>query len=263
MALQTVVQQFLVPKGPNDFARDIDGDGVQDNKLGQIADAIDKAAPGMSWTTQLQSYMADSISRGTYLALMQILGKTTALDTQPAARIKIDLGNDPDNNPADNFSGSEELGLNPSSPGDTLDGSISGGKLTAGPGEVNIPFVVGGGQLLLVPFKQAVLTGAVSPAGIANGQLSGAVTKQDMDSKLLPAFAAYFTESLKTMTDAANKAMLQKLFDPDADGTVTAAELKGSIVGIALQPDVDTTGDGIKDAISGGFGFSSVPCIVK
>jgi hypothetical protein len=263
VALQTVVQQFLVPKGPNDFARDIDGDGVQDNKLGQIANAIDQAAPGMNWTSQLQSYMADSISRGTYLAVMQVLGASTALDSQPAARVKIDLGLDPDGNPADNFSGSEELGLNPSSPGSALNGSINGGNLRTGPGEVSVPFVVCGGQLLMVPFKQAMLTGKISPAGISGGQLNGAVSRQDMDSKLLPAFAAYFTESLKTITDPANKAMLQKLFDPNADGTVTAAELKGSIVGIALQPDVDTNGDGIKDAISGGFGFTSVPCVVK
>jgi hypothetical protein len=262
VALQSVVKQFRVPRKLSDYALDLDGDGSVDNKLGQVANAIAQAAPGMDWATSLEQHFASGIASGSYLALVRVYGKSTALTTQPVAGVQVDLGKDRDGDPSDNFSGAEELGLWPSSPGTKIGGSIAAGALRAGPGELVVP-LIGGSELLLVNLKLARVSGKVSPSGIVEGRLAGAIGRQEMESKLMPAFAAYFTESYqKTITDPKSKSMVRLLFDFDKNGVISASELEASIVGVALHPDVDTDDDGELDGVSVGFGFSSVPCRV-
>ena len=159
------------------------------------------------------------------------------------------------------FSGKHAFTLDPkASPGEVLEGTSINGKLSLNPGTVRLLLSLLSPVPLELPLYGAQVRGAISPDGIANGIISGAVDKQSMDTVLIPHIAnlinLVYTDS---KTDQRTKDLQKTLFDTDKDGKITAAELKNN--GLArslLSGDVDLDGDGIME-LSMGFGFTAVP----
>jgi hypothetical protein len=251
-----LVDRVVMPRSGSQFAADLDGDGIPDNKLGLVVEAINQAAPALNWAASMEQHLAQNIKQGQMLILVQLTG--ASFDNEPAAKLRLDLGQDKDQIPGDNLSGAEELGIVSFSPGSTLDARITAGQLSAVPGDAMVPLILAG-QQNVVQGRKVHSRGQVAGDRIVNGEFFGAVPSSEMDQKILPGMAAYITQTYQT-SDPQGKAMVEQLLDLDKDGKVTAQEMKSSIIGLALRPDVDTDGDGAKDAVSIGFGYTTVPC---
>lgn len=94
---------------------------------------------------------------------------------------------------------------------------------------------------LLLPVRGLVLTGDTTDAtgwkSTSNGMLCGVVTKLDLDAAI----------------DALPAELLAQIGDA---GTIK------SLLGGIMKPDIDTNGDGVKDAISAAFGVETLPADV-
>ena len=263
-ALQAVVNKITIPKTASEYAYDYDGTGKK-NALGGInAVLIGLKLQGFDFQTSIDQM----VTGGDLLMLLDVQAK--AIDNDPAMKVQAFLGDDLDSpaNPADNFSGSEELAVVIGSPKDLiLDGKIVANKLTAGPGTLIMPLPMGSTPVtvsLVLAHIEATLSSTPATAMTA-GVLYGAVPWTDVDGKLIPAMATETDATYKsTSTPADVKAILKTAFDADGNGTITADELRNSLLLQAiLKADVDTNKDGTADAMSFGVGFTAVGCKIK
>ena len=188
-----------------------------------------------------------------------------SLTDDPAAKVQFHIGSDLDSDPSDNFSGSEEFSIAAASPPNVeMAAKLAAGKLDGGPGDFQVPIPMGISSTV-VDLKQSRIAGDVSAAGIANGQISGAIPWTDVDQKLIPAIADMTDATYKSSTTPqGTKDIINLLLDLDHDGTVTADEIRNSgLLKIILKPDLDLDKDGTKDAMSVGMGFTAVSCTIK
>jgi len=119
---------------------------------------------------------------------------------------------------------------------------------------------------ITLTLKRARVRGAVSAGGIQNGLLSGAIPMTEVDGILIPALAQLVTGFLNDPSSSPDLINVLRIFDANNDNTVTADEIKNSIISQLLRPDVVLSGDPdrIPDSLSLGVGFTAVPCqIVK
>ncbi|MFH1130783.1 MAG: hypothetical protein V1754_05570 [Pseudomonadota bacterium] len=258
--LQTVMNSITLPTNGSQFARDLDGNGTVENKFGAIFGAI--SGVGLN----LQEQLDFALEMGSVLMLIELLGTSIVNDLNSVAQYH--LGEDIDQNATDNFSGYEEflLALD-SPPGITLPGIITNGKFVGGPGTVlaALPLLSGEAPVVLT-LQKAFLEADVSPAGMANGIIAGAITETELDTELLPALANLLTSVIVDPNgDPGLIGLVKGLFDINpSDGTITANELKNNpLVKLLFKPDVDTNGDGVVDALSAGIGFTSVSCKIN
>jgi hypothetical protein len=259
--LQAVVNSIKLPKSADEFAIDLDGNKTKDNQLGAMMGALSLIpAGGFNPQAELDKVVND----GSVLLLFDLFGKS--LTTEPQLRLQALLGADLDQpaNPTDNFSGSEEFGISATSAQDLfLDGTITTGKMVAGPGSLVIPLPIGAsGQSVTITKAQA--QGTVSASGITSGQINGAIPQTEMDQKLIPAIAGLIDQLYKDpQTDPLVKGFLDS-FDKNKDKTISADEIKtNDLLKNFLMPDVDTNGDNVKDALSVGLSYTAVPCKIK
>lgn len=247
--LAAILDKLLMPTGGSQYARDMDGSGPK-NQLGAIIGAIITIAP----TANLQGSIDAQINSGSLILLFDLLAKS--LTDDPAMVLAMGQGNDLDGNAADNFSGSEEFAM--ISTGTNLvkvNGKIVGSKLTAiGDVAIAIPF---GATPTVITLKKGQVTADVSANGLTNGVISGAIPSAEVTNSLIPAIA-------QLMNDPTIDPTIKGLFDTDKNGTITAAELQGNfLIGFLLAPDIDSDGDGKKDALSIGLGFTAMSCKIQ
>lgn len=253
LAATGVANTISLPESAVQYALDLDGDNNPDNHFGAILGA----------TSQLfdaQSIIDGMLADGRLVMLFQVFADSLA--DEPKAKLQAYLGKDTDGDGTDNFSGSEEFEVDPADPGDAiLTGSISSSRIQVGPGKLLVPVPFGSTPITVNLIKgqlQAAL--ADSTNVMTGGQINGAVPMSDVDGKIIPAIAESMTEEL-SQPDA-NQVV--KSMDTDSDGTITAAELKANqLIGMVLKPDIDTDGDGTKDSISIGLGFTAVKAVLK
>lgn len=247
--LTTVVDKLLLPTKAGAYAIDIDGNGTKDNALGAILAAL-------SGVFQLQKEVDGQLDSGALLLLFEVYA--ASLTTDPKAKVQFHLGADLDSDPTDNFSGTEEFGLDSASPADLkLAAAITSGALKGGPGDFVVPVPMGLTPTI-VTLKKAQLKADLSSTGMQNGQINGAIPWTDVENKLIPAIAQMLTQSAKSNPTIAN------LFDANKDGTITATEVKNNLlIKLVLKPDLDLDSDGTKDALSAGLGFTATTCTIK
>jgi len=165
--LQVVLNKFLMPKSATEYAYNYDGTGAK-NQLGAIASVMNNMQlQGFDFQTNVDT----RVNGGTFLMLLDVLAK--ALTEDPAMKAQALLGQDLDSpeNPADNFSGTEPLGVKAGSPRYMiLDGKITAGKLLAGPGTLIAP-VPAGATPETVTLHETRIEAEVSAAGMTNGYL--------------------------------------------------------------------------------------------
>jgi hypothetical protein len=255
--LTVVINKLTMPADSSEFTADLDGDGTKENKFGGINAALVGAGFGLQADLDLQ------IADGIIILLFEIFAK--ALTADPVMSLQFHQGYDTDNDAKDNFSGSEKFGLAVTSPSNLiLNGAITAGNMNVGPGNLTIPIPMGATSLM-VDLKNGLVIGDVSGTGMTNGQINGAIPDKDVDQKIIPAMAtlvdSYYNSA---QTPAAMKLILKGLFDGDADGAITADEIRNNgLLKPLLAPDVDTDKDGTKDALSVGFGFTAVTCEIN
>ncbi|MCK5800395.1 MAG: hypothetical protein KAI47_24565 [Deltaproteobacteria bacterium] len=248
-ALQAVMNKLLVPLKKEDYAYDLDKNGTKDNQLGAILGFVLGFAGS---NVDLQAQIDHQVQGGSLLFLFDLIGDSVV--NLPSLTIGMGQGVDLDSDPLDNFSGTEEFRV-ASSGMIKVNGSITNGKLV-GDGDVTMAIPLGMTPAI-VTLKKGHLEADVSATGMVNGQISGAIPMDQVNTILIPAIAG-------TMNDPTMDPTIKSMLDTDQDGTVTADELRNNILlAFLLNPDIDTDGKNGPDAFSIGVGFTAVPCKIQ
>ncbi len=274
---QYVVDAIDIPASAseaNACGLNIDGDDQArvDNALGQVIAAL----VGSSGANP-QGPMDQAIANGTALHLFDV--QADSLVDDPGVLLRTFFGEDTDGNLSDNFSGSETFDVAADSPTmDMVNGPLSSGSLTLGPGNVSLRMVpFPGGSPVVFPLVGARITGDITAGTITNGILGGAVTSENVDSIIIPALAANVQAIVAgdcggTAPDCCDPGTggdtLVSLFDTNSDCLVSVDEIRNNaLIASLVAPDVDlfdASGafnprqDGVNDSLSVGVCFTAV-----
>ena len=241
------------------------------NSLGGILALIASQASGLN----IQEEMDGALCEGAALILMRAeaasltAGKTT-LQTWVAKK-KACCTTTSDNKTCCTeaatacFNGTTEFEKGDTTTDYLFGGTISGGKLSAGPAKMKLNLTLSGGAALALNLKYVQIKGDITATGITNGVLSGAIPKDDLDTVIVPQIATMVnTAYTDPKGDQKTKDLLKTLFDTNPqDGKITADEVKNNgLIKTFLDGDVDVDGDG-KNELSLGLGFTTVGAKIK
>lgn len=259
--MQVVMSEIKLPKSSSQYAGDINGDGVPDNRLGEIIGVLDTFLQGLD----LQAETDYSVKSGMTLILMDILGKSLINDAATTAQVH--RGSDSDG-ADDNFTGLESFGISSESPaGIQLAGKVVDGRLDVGPGNIVVPLpIVPGKPPIPVTLYWARIEGDIGPNGITNGRLTGALPKAEIEKTLMPALAETLTWLIGEKSTPAYAKTVLSAFDTDKDGMISGSELQNSVIGTVLKGDlygINGEPDSEPDALSLGIGFTAVNCTIQ
>jgi hypothetical protein len=291
---QYVMNQLLLPTNAtqaNQYGLVLD-DNPQNrpnNALGQILSTLSSAGD-----LNLQEQIDEQVTQGSIIMLANM--QATALTTATGVGVWVYLGANPDPEPCQDandmvcgrhLQGDASFTISPSSPTDALVvGQNVGGQFRGGPGTVTIELsLVEGADSLTVDLIGARMEiGAVSETGLTMAKLGGAITKQDLDTVVLPTIVDLMADVVEgdcqlgppdCCTAGSTGQTLVDLFDEDGDCEISLEELRtNSLIASLLAPDVDLLDcpnadsppadctfhpnqDGIKDSLSLGIGFTA------
>ncbi|MCB9556193.1 MAG: hypothetical protein H6707_08840 [Deltaproteobacteria bacterium] len=260
---QGVINKINLPKDGSEFQRDWGGKTGKANKLGAILSALG-AIPNAGINPQTDVDL--QVSQGRVIVLLDLFGKD--LSNEASAAVQAHLGFDKDNDPKDNFSGSEDFGISSNSPTNAiLTGAISASKLTAGPGDLVLPLPFGGTSPVIVTLKSTKVTATTSANGFVDGIITGAIPASEINTKLGPAVVQLLNDFLSdTNVSEPQKKGIRDFFDSaivggNGDGKIQLTEFTDNpVIKLALAADVDTDGDGKAESISAGLGFTTALC---
>jgi hypothetical protein len=249
---------------------DVDRDGRWDNIVFNAISALITAEPAFD----LQPTVDASLASGKVLQLIEAeLGAGCAMTM-------LYEGEDRDMpvNSTDNFSGEESFRVVGNRRG-RMAGDRTGNLVSAKPGgqaELRLPLFRGGAPIEL-PLIEAQVRYRITEDGAIEGAIGGAIRSDVVDGLVIPSFAASlqavvardcsgtFPDCCPPDTDG--QTMLG-VFDANDDCAIDLAEVRGQqFVTTIFAPDVDLydgprlapgDGDGIKDAVSIGIGFTAV-----
>jgi hypothetical protein len=257
LALQAVLNTITMPLSSAEYAIDLDNNGTLDNQVGLMLGALMAVNPKLD----LQKDLDLQMSQGKILSLHEVFA--ASLTDASTALAQVHMGQDPDGDPSNNFTGSATLGV--LATGTSLPGKIAGGQLRLGPGSLTSPVIIGATHIVIT-LKAAVMQADISATGMTKGTIAGAIPMADVSSKLIPALAKEIDRQYKDPKITPDgKKLLHDVFDLNKDGTISAQEFGDNpIISVALKtPDVDSDGDKLKDAMSIGFGFTAVTCKIS
>ncbi|MFH1130235.1 MAG: hypothetical protein V1754_02805 [Pseudomonadota bacterium] len=256
---------------------DLDNDGNVDNALGGILGAISGVVPDL----KLQGALDTAVNSGKTIILFRMqpngfanensskmqgwVGKSEECCT---TKEEIETCKTEARAAGACFGGDYEFEKDPTASDEgVFCGKVSNNAGLWGPAQFTFTMpIVEGSDPLVVKLQQARLRGTFSADGkkMLDGAVGGAITKQDLDTTLIPTVAAMLNKALndpETSPDA--KKQIISLFDEDENGEITVAEVKGNdLIGLFLGGDVDIDGDGIKE-LSLGVCFTAVDAKIK
>jgi hypothetical protein len=261
---QYAANTMTLPTGPTQLAIDLNGDGMKDNRLGQIVGALTFAKIDAQSTTQL------AVTKGSAVLLFDEVSTDATQQSAKNAGAQFVSGVKTMMPP--NFDGHDTF-VASGTPAQFY-GNITAGTFTSdSPVTTTTPVsftlslpLVEGQDPLVLPITAGYITFTADASGkITGGQLNGGVKKSDIDGSIVPTVAALLTAQIKA--DPANTTLAS--FDSNKDGTVTAAEVAANpTISPFLAPDVqlfDSTGayapnkaNTTKDSLSIGIGFTAV-----
>lgn len=264
-----------------DFGLDLNNDGTPDNQLGMVLGTLSTMG------IDVQATIDKAVAEGSIILLMDL--QTKDFTNTAAAGMKVLLGANP--NPAacntgemfcntatppvctgcgHHLSGSATFDIAAGSPDNAaVGGKIVNGTFTGGPGDIALQIALGGTQAIQLNLIGArVKASGLSATGATSVVFGGALTKMDLDTKVIPAIQAQLGPLIARdcnmlsappacgcMSGSTGKTVLD-LFDGDLAGTqkdcaVSVEEIQGnSLIQSLLAPDV--TIDGV-DALSLGI----------
>ena len=261
---QYAANTMTLPTGPTQLAIDLNGDGMKDNRLGQIVGALTFAKIDAQTTTQV------AVTKGAAVLLFDEVSTDATQQSAKNAGAQFVSGVKTMMPP--NFDGHDTFTAS-GTPAQFY-GNITAGTFTSdSPVTTTTPVsftlslpLVEGQDPLVLPITAGYITFTADASGkITGGQLNGGVKKSDIDGSIVPTVAALLTAQIKA--DPANTTLAS--FDTNKDGTVTAAEVAANpTISPFLAPDVqlfDSTGayapnkaNTTKDSLSIGIGFTAV-----
>lgn len=248
---------------PDDKPFDLDGNGVKDNALGQVLGIL--SGQGFD----VQGSLDEAVAQGTIILLYDL--QTPDFTTAAGAGLSILLGDNP-NPPActdandlvcgNHLEGDAVFEIAAGSPTDAgVDGKIAGGVFNGGPGNFTLQIALAGSDPISLDLigARAKATG-ITPDGIGEVLLAGAISEDQLNGEVLPAIHAQLGPIIEEDCDIANMTIdnpcgcvdtgetIISFFDDDMDCGVTLDEIKNNgLIQSVLSPDV--TIDGV-DALS-------------
>jgi hypothetical protein len=253
---------------------DIDGNGVSDNKFGDLIGLL------LLGGLDVQPAVDEAVITGAAVLLADI--QATSLSAAANAGISIYLGDSANITPApctdktmlatcgQHLKGTGNFAIAAGAPRDTLlTGSIAGGTLKAGPGNIALQLAITGSPIAVKLIGARAQASEISADGIVKGIVGGAISETEINDNLLPAIEAQIefvvnrdcgpkaTRTCAAQTDCKGVEStlgILGLFDKaPMDCAVTVSEIK-AILANNLASDV--TVDGQK-GLSVGLGFTA------
>jgi hypothetical protein len=191
-----------------EFGLDLDGNNSIDNQLGKTLVSLKTVA-----NFDIQGTVDEAVLEGSIILLMDF--QTEDFTNHSAAGLQVLLGENP--SPAACNDGEEatceggtctgcghhlengSFSVSSSSPSDAVvAGKIVNGTFTGGPGQISLQIALGEGDAIQLDLvgARAKATG-ISENGITSVILAGALTQQELDTKVLPAIHAQLAPSIE------------------------------------------------------------------
>jgi len=289
-----VANKVLVPTTntqAREYGLDLNGDKTVDNQLGMVLSTLG------SMGFDIQSTLDEAVAVGDIILLADFQTKDFTNTTAAGVQIFLGDGNsvtppacnngetyNPPTMPCGrHLTGTGMFAISASSPTNlALGGRIVNGTFTGGPGSLSLQIALGGTEAIQLDLIGARSKGsALSMAGLGTATsggliFAGAITKTDIDTKVIPAIQAQLVPIITRdctmptappgcgcLADSTGKTILG-LFDTKlADGSegkdcaVSVNEIAtNSLIVSLLSPDVKIGG---KDALSLGIKATAVP----
>ncbi len=259
-----------------DYAIDLDGDGRKDNALGSVLSTL--KGQGLD----VQPALTEAVQDGSIVLLAEF--QTKSFDAASASGLRIFLGDNAMITPAPctdpmmlatcgkHLTGTGAFKVSASSPTDALvSGPIVGGTFKGGPGTISlqISLTAGAAPLQLDMLGARAELSGISETGVTKGIVAGAISKSDLDNKILPAIKSQLDTTIAECTgtpktaplcgcaSGSSGAQILALFDTTpADCLISLPEIQdNSIIKTLLAPDVIING---VEALSLGIGVTAV-----
>jgi hypothetical protein len=284
-----VQTSLLVPTTPAEQQRyglDLDGDpqGRPDNRLGGVFSVL-------SGFMDMQSQIDEAIEGGSLILLHSIRADDIVSDSSVSWQVYIgESESDPD------YTGGGQFTIDPAGPKDALVvGRLIGGQFTGGPGTVDVVIpLVEGADPLVVTLIGARIEADITADGCAFNssappKLGGAITKNDLDTKIMPVVfdmvkttldrdCPYGGDGKRVCETGSTGKQIMDIFDPENTGDVTLEMIKeNDLIVELLKPDVDLLDcggseaqdcnpktsfnprkDGVPDSLSLGIAFDCI-----
>lgn len=247
---------------PEDKIFDLDDDGVKDNQLGQVLNIL------TSQGFDIQGTLDKAVAEGTIILLYDL--QTPDFSTAAGAGLRIKLGDNPspaactdanDTVCGHHLDGNATFDISASSPSDAgVDGKIAGGVFSGGPGEVLLQIALAGSDPIDLNLigTRAKGTGITADA-IGDITLAGALTEDDLNTKVIPAIHAQLgpildedcgldrdpagTPVCGCPADSTGETIISFFDDNPADCEITVDEIKNNgFIQSVLSPDVTIGG---------------------
>ena len=289
-SFQYVVNQATVPTSALQALEvglnlDDDDNNRVDNRLGEILGIL------AGQNIDVQAAVDDAINAGDVIILADV--KATDL-ASGCGSVGVYLGANPNPaacNPNDamdcgkHLAGDASFEIAPGSPNNTeVIGTVQGGRFLItendSPGNFSIELDIIEGQdaITLDLVGARVEVGSVSPTGLSNGLIGGAVKASDLETTIIPTMQNLLNDELATCNAAppaccatgSNGALILSLFDDSENCMIELTEItQNQLIGTLLTPDTDLLDaagnyqrnpedrDGVPDSLSIGLGFST------
>lgn len=264
---------------------DLDGDGDIDNKLGQINSLF-------PWAETINEGIASQIRNGTIILLARL-----AVDRWPSddyVGVQLLPGDtDPTRDATeDNLTSTGHARVAPDADQTlVVCGELMAGYLATCPGTLEVPFVIFGVPVTL-PLERAALVseGIVDAYGWADVMIGGAISRDTMQTDLLPALIERWNEDILEDPGGSTWGFIRNSIDCACDDSIEGCEnavngqgececwsedptdgtapltvtemMCNALLATALRPDVDTDGDMVPDLLSVGMKVNAVPVTI-
>ncbi|CAN5751473.1 hypothetical protein BH11MYX2_BH11MYX2_16710 [soil metagenome] len=248
-------------------------DGTVDNQLGMVLATLS------AMNIDVQGSVSSAILDGSIILLTDL--QATDLTAATNAGFTVHLGENPTpaacSGTADvvtcstasppvctgcgkHLTGSGSFSIKANGTDATLPGKITGGKLTAGPGNVSIQIALGGADPIQLDLIGARVEGTgISATGITTLKIGGALTQEALNTQVLPAIQAQLGPTIARDCNMLNMpnanpacgcmsgstgATVLQLFDAaPKDCMVSVAEIQANtLIQSLLAPDVKIDG---------------------
>lgn len=248
---------------------DLDGNGTIDDQFGATLAAL-RSQGGIDVQTPTDTAIAHGVS----ITLADVQAPDLSA---PSAGFTLYAGTNPNPAPCadstDTSCGHHLTGTGSfdvaAMPRDTpIVGPIASSLYVGGPGHLTLPVYVASGTPALITLLAAHVQFTLSPNGLMQGRLGGAIAITDLEAKLYPAmvqgYAATIARDCNMLQSPPSCGCIQgsdgstlvSFFDANHDCAITVPELEQSSLVMSLfQPDVTVEG---QPAMSLGVAFSAV-----
>lgn len=229
---------------------DLDGDGHVEDQAGTVIGAL--AGLGL----EIEQSSADAFTGGDLIALHRLRADDLVAD--PSVEWTLFEGAP---GAAPRFDGSDRL-LAVAQTGQ-LAGMIHDGRaeLAWGGATIALPFFPGQDPLR-IPLGEARMVIDLDASG-CHGRVGGSIAADDITGAVLPTLAAEAIIHMARHPEHRFTEIAHQVFDDNHDAQVTVDEILADPVTRGLfSSDLDTDGDGQRDAVSFGLGFECAPATI-